>query len=92
MAVDGAAVRGRGGKPADGHAWLRVFAQLGADPAAPAPTEQSRQDYIARNIPAGRFGEPQDAAALIAFLASGQAGYITGATIPVDGGALRYAF
>ncbi len=56
------------------------------------PTEESRRDFIARNIPAGRFGEPQDAAALIAFLASDNAGYITGTTIPVDGGALRFAF
>ena len=56
------------------------------------PTEESRRDFIARNIPAGRFGEPQDAAALIAFLASESAGYITGTTIPVDGGALRFAF
>ena len=56
------------------------------------PTEESRLDYIARNIPAGRFGEPEDAAALIAFLASEAAGYITGTTIPVDGGTLRYAF
>jgi 3-oxoacyl-[acyl-carrier protein] reductase len=56
------------------------------------PTEQSRQEFIVHNIPAGRFGEPRDAAALIAFLASGQAGYITGTTIPVDGGALRFAF
>ncbi len=56
------------------------------------PTEQSRQDYIARNIPAGRFGEPEEGAALIAFLASDGARYITGTTIPVDGGALRFAF
>jgi 3-oxoacyl-[acyl-carrier protein] reductase len=56
------------------------------------PTEASRQAYIERNIPAGRFGEPEEVAALVAFLASPQAGYITGATIPVDGGALRLAF
>ncbi len=56
------------------------------------PTEESRRDYIARNIPAGRFGEPEEAAALIAFLASEAASYITGTTIPVDGGALRFAF
>ncbi|MDX3969197.1 MAG: SDR family oxidoreductase [Bradyrhizobium sp.] len=56
------------------------------------PTELERGEYIARNIPAGRFGEPQEAAALIAFLASEAASYITGAMIPVDGGALRLAF
>ncbi len=56
------------------------------------PTEESRRDFIARNIPAGRFGEPHEMAALIAFLASDGASYITGTTIPVDGGALRFAF
>jgi len=56
------------------------------------PTEASRRDFIERNIPAGRFGEPEEAASLIAFLASRQASYINGTTIPVDGGALRYAF
>lgn len=56
------------------------------------PTEESRRDFVARNIPAGRFGEPREAAALVAFLASDQASYITGTTIPVDGGAMRLAF
>lgn len=54
------------------------------------PTEASRRDFIERNIPMGRFGEPHEAAALIAFLASESASYITGVTIPVDGGALRF--
>lgn len=54
------------------------------------PTEAARREFIDRNIPIGRFGEPHEAAALIAFLASESAGYITGVTIPVDGGALRF--
>jgi len=56
------------------------------------PTEESRRTYIERNIPAGRFGEPHEAAAVITFLASTAASYVTGTTIPVDGGALRLAF
>jgi 3-oxoacyl-[acyl-carrier protein] reductase len=56
------------------------------------PTEDSRRTFIERNIPAGRFGEPEEVAPLIAFLASRQAAYINGTTIPVDGGALRLAF
>ena len=56
------------------------------------PTEESRRAFIERNIPAGRFDEPEEVAPLVAFLASPQAAYITGTTIPVDGGALRLAF
>jgi 3-oxoacyl-[acyl-carrier protein] reductase len=56
------------------------------------PTEESRRTFIERNIPAGRFGEPEEVAPLIAFLASPQAAYINGTTIPVDGGAMRIAF
>ncbi len=40
-------------------------------------------------IPAGRLGQPHEFAALVAFLASERAGYITGTSIPVDGGWIR---
>ena len=55
------------------------------------PTEAARQDEIDRGIPIGRFGEPEELAALAAFLASEPARYITGTQIPVDGGMLRMA-
>ena len=41
---------------------------------------------LMQQIPAGRFGMPEDVAAAVAFLASGEAGYITGTEILVDGG------
>ena len=37
-------------------------------------------------IPLGRFGQPPDIAATVRFLASDEAGYITGQTVVVDGG------
>jgi 3-oxoacyl-[acyl-carrier protein] reductase len=40
-------------------------------------------------IPAGRYGEPAEFGAVCAFLCSEQAGYLTGQTIVLDGGALR---
>ena len=42
-----------------------------------------------REIPMGRLGEPDELAALVAFLASTRASYITGASIAVDGGWIR---
>ncbi|MEZ5854186.1 MAG: SDR family oxidoreductase [Hyphomicrobiaceae bacterium] len=53
------------------------------------PSDASRQAYIKDNIPIGRFGEPAELGVLVAFLASPLAGYISGAHIPVDGGAVR---
>jgi 3-oxoacyl-[acyl-carrier protein] reductase len=53
------------------------------------PTEEIRRREIELNVPAGRFGEPGEIAAVVAFLASTQASYVTGAMIPVDGGFLR---
>jgi len=43
----------------------------------------------AKDIPMGRIGKPEELAALVTFLASPLAGYITGATIQVDGGAIK---
>ncbi len=43
----------------------------------------------ATHIPLGRVGDPADLGALVAFLCSDAAGYITGAAIPVDGGVIR---
>jgi 3-oxoacyl-[acyl-carrier protein] reductase len=40
-------------------------------------------------IPMGRIGEPREFAAMVAFLASDRASYITGTSIPVDGGWIR---
>jgi 3-oxoacyl-[acyl-carrier protein] reductase len=41
---------------------------------------------LMQQIPLGRFGLPEDIAAAVAFLASSQAGYITGTTLHVNGG------
>jgi 3-oxoacyl-[acyl-carrier protein] reductase len=43
-------------------------------------------------IPMGRLAEPSELAALVAFLASERAAYITGTSIPVDGGWIRGLF
>ncbi len=42
--------------------------------------------YVAERIPLARIGRPEEVAAAVCFLASDDAGYVTGAALPVDGG------
>ena len=44
------------------------------------------KEQIREQIPAGRFGEPEEVAEVVAFLVAEEAGYVTGQTIAVDGG------
>ncbi|TDD91114.1 SDR family oxidoreductase [Actinomadura darangshiensis] len=62
-----------------------------------ANTEQTPVEWMRRGydeglehtwVPLARFGEPDDYAAVVAFLASDDARFVTGHTIPVDGGTL----
>ncbi len=52
-------------------------------------SEQEALSELAKDIPLGRIGQPEELGALVAFLASQQAGYITGTTLQIDGGLLR---
>jgi 3-oxoacyl-(acyl-carrier-protein) reductase len=61
---------------------------------APGPIVTAMTDYMPAEwreqihaaVPLGRFGSAQECAAVIAFLCSEAAGYVTGALMPVDGG------
>lgn len=48
--------------------------------------DEERNEQILMRIPAGRWGNPDDLAGAVLFLASGAADYIHGTVLPVDGG------
>jgi len=51
--------------------------------------DKPKLDALLKKIPLGRMGTPEDVAGVVAFLASEDAEYITGATLVVDGGLMR---
>ncbi|MDZ4832160.1 MAG: SDR family oxidoreductase [Candidatus Melainabacteria bacterium] len=60
-----------------------------------AKTGQSKEDYMKQYlsaIPMGRMGDPEEFAAMAAFLCSQRASYITGSTIAIDGGKRRSTY
>jgi 3-oxoacyl-[acyl-carrier protein] reductase len=90
------------------HAWAKGLSRevgkygitVNCIPPGRIMSEQIRRNYTAQyrqwqadnEIPVGRYGEPEDVANLVCFLASPLAAYITGTVIPVDGGLRRYQF
>ena len=76
-----------------------VLAELDRDLVGLAPVKARIREIAAqllveraKDIPLRRIGRPEELAALVTFLASPLAGYITGATIQCDGGAVRSPF
>jgi NAD(P)-dependent dehydrogenase (short-subunit alcohol dehydrogenase family) len=83
LAVEWAARGIRVNAVAPGTIWTERVRQL---PDEPGGTEYVEE--ITKNHPMGRLGEPEEVAKAIAFLASDDASFITGAILPVDGGYL----
>lgn len=56
------------------------------DRSAAVLSDTDYREEVLQGIPIGRFGQPEDCAAIVATLCGPACSYITGATIPVDGG------
>lgn len=69
----------------------RLRTTTAARAAAAGISEQEQWKRYLDLVPLGRFGKPEDVAAMIIFLASEPAGWVTGTVIQVDGGRIRGA-
>lgn len=53
--------------------------------------DPEKRAALERQVPLGRIGQPEEVAALVAWLASDAAAYVTGATFFIDGGLMQQA-
>jgi 3-oxoacyl-[acyl-carrier protein] reductase len=67
---------------------VNAIAPAAIDGPVMASLSPEQVEALARSIPVGRLGTPEDVAALVAFLASDEAAFVTGATFDVNGGLL----
>jgi 3-oxoacyl-[acyl-carrier protein] reductase len=89
------------------HAWAKGLSRevgkygitVNSIPPGRIESEQAKVNHPAekraalnKEIPVGRFGEPEELAFVAVMLASPLASYVTGAVVPVDGGRRLYAF
>jgi 3-oxoacyl-[acyl-carrier protein] reductase len=67
---------------------VNAIAPAAIDGALAREALRDRLEETVEAIPVGRLGRPEEVAALVSFLVSDDAGYITGATLDVNGGVL----
>jgi 2-deoxy-D-gluconate 3-dehydrogenase len=59
---------------------------IATDNTAPLMADPERSPAILARIPAGRWGQPEDLAGVVVFLASAASDYVNGSVLTVDGG------
>ena len=73
---------------ADSGVTVNAVAPAAIDGPSVASVEPERLESMLKTIPVGRLGRPEEVAAAVAYLASDAAGFVTGATLDVNGGML----